>query len=102
MMDLDDPLDRFLLESVMWEMGILPLDFKEQDVGRRLAQLPPEEAQRLKRRFRKAWRALKRKKMSTLLHKRGADPGRKAKKIRKSLVLYECMRAARRKKETLS
>lgn len=42
---------------VAHQKGIVPLDpFWNRDIGRLLAELPPEEARAMKRKFRKMWR----------------------------------------------
>lgn len=49
-------VDRALIHSVMFQMGILPMEKTDLDMRRALAQLSPEEARTLKRKFRKLWR----------------------------------------------
>ena len=40
----------------MFKAGIVPIEDPSNDFRRMLKQLPPEEARRLKRKFRKLWR----------------------------------------------
>lgn len=42
--------------SVMFEMGIVPIDDVTKDVSRALDNVSPEEARTKKRKFRKLWR----------------------------------------------
>jgi hypothetical protein len=49
-------VDRALIQAVMFELGILPMESTHLDMRRALQQLPPEEARTLKRKFRKVWR----------------------------------------------
>ena len=49
-------VDRALISSVMFQLGILPMERTDLDMRRALTQLQPEEARTLKRKFRKLWR----------------------------------------------
>lgn len=49
-------VDRALIQTVMFQCGILPMEKTDLDMRRALSQLPPEEARVLKRKFRKLWR----------------------------------------------
>ena len=49
-------VDRAFIHAVMFQLGILPMEKTDLDMRRPLRQLPPEEAQVLKRKFRKLWR----------------------------------------------
>lgn len=49
-------VDRALIQTVMFENGILPMERTTLDMRRALDQLPPEEARVLRRKFRKLWR----------------------------------------------
>lgn len=49
-------VDRAFIYSVMFELGILPMEKTTLDMQRALKQLTPEEARQLKRKFRKLWR----------------------------------------------
>jgi len=49
-------VDRAFIYSVMFELGILPMEKTTLDMQRALKQLSPEEACQLKRKFRKLWR----------------------------------------------
>lgn len=49
-------VDRALIQAVMFEHGILPMEKTDLDMRRALQQLPPEEARTLRRKFRKMWR----------------------------------------------
>lgn len=49
-------VDRAFIQTVMFQLGILPMEKTDLDMRRALQQLPPEEARALKRKFRKMWR----------------------------------------------
>lgn len=49
---------REAIESLIYhQLGIVPLTYDEKDVNRILSSLPPEEAKKMRRKFRKLWRA---------------------------------------------
>ena len=50
------PLERFLVHDACFKAGIIPLETSNADVGVSLKQLPPDEARKAKRKFRKLWR----------------------------------------------
>ena len=49
-------VDRAFIQTVMFQLGILPMEKTDLDMRRPLKQLSPEEARMLKRKFRKLWR----------------------------------------------
>ncbi len=49
-------VDRAIIQAVMFQCGILPMEKTALDMRRALSQLSPEEARILKRKFRKVWR----------------------------------------------
>lgn len=49
-----------LLQALMFQQGVLPIEQVRHDMRRMLDQLPPDEARKLKRKFRKLWRKLAR------------------------------------------
>lgn len=49
-------VDRTFIQAVMLQCGILPMEKTTLDMRRALAQLSPEEALILRRKFRKIWR----------------------------------------------
>jgi len=49
-------VDRAFIQTVMFELGILPIEKPSLDMQRALKQLSAEEARQLKRKFRKLWR----------------------------------------------
>lgn len=55
-------VDRALLSAAGFEAGIIPIEQPEHDMTRVLAQLSPEDAQKMKRKFRKLWRKMVREK----------------------------------------
>ena len=54
------PIDKVMIHSTMFDCGIIPMENPSFDMRRGLNQLPPEEATKMKRKFRKLWRALAR------------------------------------------
>lgn len=38
------------------QLGIVPLSYDEKDINRILSSLPPDEAKKMRRKFRKLWR----------------------------------------------
>lgn len=51
-----DVVTMFLMETVFHEAGLAPIKTIHHDYNRILADLPPEESRKAKRKFRKAWR----------------------------------------------
>lgn len=49
-------IDRAVIQAVMFENGIIPMENTLIDMRRPLKQLPPAEARAAKRKFRKLWR----------------------------------------------
>lgn len=49
-------VEKALIQSVMFENGILPMEKTTLDMRRALAQLSADEARLIKRKFRKMWR----------------------------------------------
>lgn len=60
MTNADDPLRNLFTTTLYHTMGIVPIYDKSKDVNRQLAELPPDEARKMKRKFRKIWRRLAR------------------------------------------
>jgi hypothetical protein len=54
-------VDRAFIQTVMFELGILPMERTTLDMRRALEQLDADEARQLKRKFRKMWRKAMRK-----------------------------------------
>jgi hypothetical protein len=89
--------ERAVLMTTMFDAGVVPLTQAETgfDMKRILAQLPHEEAHKLKRKFRKLWRKLAKSetklgdsnKMKRLYGAGEVNPSRNARKNRKQLVL---------------
>ncbi len=52
------PLEKVLLQTSMFDIGIIPLEISHVDVTRMLKQLSPNDALAMKRKFRKVWRKL--------------------------------------------
>ena len=49
-------VDKAFINTVMFRMGIIPMERTELDMRLALQQLPPDEARRFRRKFRKVWR----------------------------------------------
>ena len=84
------------------EAGVAPIEDFGHDFNRILASHPPEEARRLKRKFRKLWRtAAKKEKGHARRCGLGAEePTKSQKRNRKLLVLTKVSKAAREKERT--
>lgn len=52
-----NPLLDVLRSTAYHNLGIVPITDTSSDVNQVLAQLPPEEARKMRRKFRKLWRA---------------------------------------------
>jgi len=63
-------VDRAFIHSIMFELGILPIEKTTLDMQRALKQLSPEEARQLKRKFRKLWRKAMKKEVGSSKGKR--------------------------------
>lgn len=50
--------ERMFTHAVMFKEGIVPMEDPHMDMRRALAGLSPEEARKMKRKFRKLWRRL--------------------------------------------
>lgn len=57
------PVDKAFIHSIMFEMGVLPIEDPRLDMNVPLRQLSAEEARLLKRKFRKLWRKYMRENM---------------------------------------
>ncbi len=58
------PVDKAFINSVMFDVGILPMEHTGLDMGRPLKQISVEEARVIKRKFRKMWRKLMQKEIT--------------------------------------
>lgn len=74
-------VDRAFIHTIMFELGILPMEKTTLDMQRALKQLTPEEARQLKRKFRKLWRKAMKKEVGSPKGKR-ADAKEQAAKSR--------------------
>lgn len=66
------PVDKAFIHTVMFELGILPIEDPVLDMRVPLRQLTPEEARVVKRKFRKLWRKLARDRAARAGGKSGA------------------------------
>ena len=53
---MSDEIDKMLASIAFHNMGIVPLVDLSHDVKKSLETLPPDEARKMKRKFRKQWR----------------------------------------------
>lgn len=51
-----DPLKKLFLDSAYHTLGIVPIEWTGHDINKVLATLPPDEARKMRRKFRKLWR----------------------------------------------
>jgi hypothetical protein len=72
-----DVVLRTIIDQQSFENGICPLSAGPEEIAIMLRSLPPDEAHRMKRRFRKLWRQHKKK----MIGRHG--PGRKRNEIEK-------------------
>jgi hypothetical protein len=98
---MNDVLRSIMRFHVFTELGVAPIDSVPYDMNRILASLPPDEARKLRRRFRKLWRAAAKAKASSSARpereKRvlglGAEkPSKSQKANRKALLLGRVFR----------
>lgn len=60
------PVDKAFIHSTMFELGIAPIEDPRLDMRRGLDQLSPEDASKMKRKFRKLWRKALRENKTTV------------------------------------
>ena len=87
-----DVVERTFLQVAMFKMGVVPIEDPSFDYRRILKQLPPEEARKLKRKFRKLWRKLLSKKDAARAGLGKRVPDRFQRHYRKQLVWQEVMK----------
>lgn len=92
--------ERMMTYTAAFQEGIVPMEVTRMDVRRALKDLPPEDARKMKRKFRKLWRKLARqagdqrtmndvelnKPAPVSASKQGTKPTKRAKLRRKELV----------------
>lgn len=88
-----DPMHDLLMLHTYMKLGIAPIGNINHDYGRLMEKLPPEEARKMKRKFRKLWRraADKHKFKAPYAAQIGIGnplPTRSMKKFRKGAVAY--------------
>ncbi len=89
-----DPVRRFLAHLAMFEEGLVPYEVFYSDINRSLSSVSPEDARKMRRKFRKIWRKLlaadratrKWPEKTKQKYGVGMNPSKKQKRIRKSLV----------------
>lgn len=102
-MSFSDPLFKILLASSFHTLGIAPVNTWGDDVNKVLSCLPPEEARRARRKFRKLWRAAVRhppkgvsRKFLSQLGYGTPKPNKSMRRYRKALVHAQVTQKIRR------
>lgn len=83
----------------MLEAGVVPLTLQNlnHDVNKALAELPPDEARKMRRKFRKLWRKLTSVRFNlTDSNGQKKKPDRRELLRRKQLVVFSLLRAAKK------
>lgn len=94
-----DPIVKILQDTALISLGIAPIGSTHDDVNRALDKLPPDEARRMKRKFRKLWRKFvaaetkgrRRSRQEAVTGKGQLVPTRRQKIARKSLVNHKIL-----------
>lgn len=83
-------LHKILRDVACHSLGIVPLNYRIHDgVQEKLNLLSPDEARRMKRKFRKLWRKIaKQKQLSTSVDLGESQPAKSKKRRRKNIVLH--------------
>lgn len=99
---MDDIITKIAKFEAYTEAGVVPVNVFTHDFNRTLSTLPPDEARRLKRKFRKLWRTeAKREKHAGRRCGLGApEPTKHQKKERKLYVAMKISRIAREKERS--
>jgi|LauGreDrversion4_2_1035121.scaffolds.fasta_scaffold75434_2 hypothetical protein len=92
---MENELTKLLRTSLFMSVGIVPIDIRRthKDFNRYLASLPPDEARKMKRKFRKLWRKFVKNPKGVKSHylqqlgKGAENPTRRQKQMRKVEVL---------------
>lgn len=85
-------LEKTLLQNAMFQLGIVPIEDPSMDFRKYLSQLPPDEATKLKRKFRKLWRKLARKTQKKSWYGlSGKNPNKRERFNRKQDIFMEIM-----------
>ena len=77
--NLKRDVDRAMLQAVMFQLGIIPIENTNHDMRRPLKQLSPEESRVLKRKFRKLWRKAMREQIGDGKTREAREAGAKVK-----------------------
>lgn len=90
-MDKEPSLEKILRDAACMSLGIIPLNYQIHDgIKERLNSLPPEEARKMKRKFRKLWRKVaKQRSLSTSVGLGDKLPAKSAMRRRKDIVRSE-------------
>lgn len=98
----DHPLAEIMRSTLQHSMGIVPLAPGYYDVNKMLSTLPPSEARKMRRKFRKVWRKFVRNppkgtspRYVSQLGYGEPSPTRKHKQLRKEAVRHLVATAAR-------
>ena len=96
-------IDRLFLSDACLKLGIVPIEGMSIDINRSLQSVPPDEARKMKRKFRKLWRKYAKKLNSGTSFGENAyqykvcefgkvSPTRRAKQARKDVVFLTIMK----------
>lgn len=102
-MNSDNPLHRFILFDTALEMGLVPLLTGDDNIRLALQQMDTEEANRVKRKYRKIWRRLiinkyiPKKQARKYYGAGNPQPTRGQLNTRRHYVFYEILRRASEK-----
>lgn len=88
-----DPMHDLLMLHTYMKLGIAPIGNVNHDYNKLMQNLPPEEARKMKRKFRKLWRRAAKKHMHKTpyigqIGLTNPSPTRSMKKFRKGAVAY--------------
>ena len=98
--------ERAFIHTVMFTEGIVPMENPAMDVRRALKDVSPEDARKMKRKFRKMWRKQVKalaskektglpthlKSVTAMISKKGTAPSRRQKLRRKEVVTAHLMK----------
>ena len=95
-----DSLNKFILSHIMWDANIIPIDDALKNMNEYISQLPPDEARKHKRKFRKEWRKFARRSKYYVKAQMGLGsktPTSSQSKWRKYYILYTFLRLSGKK-----
>jgi hypothetical protein len=101
----NNEINDILTMAAFLELGIAPIKHSTDDIDRILSSLSPEEARKMKRKFRKVWRSIvakKAKKSQTNAYGLGAEnPSKSQRNRRKAEVFIYVMKKVTEQKRAM-